>query len=99
MKKLLISGMMMLGVLILAALFDQLYIQAAKEAGQTFNFTSLTWLKPIFTLTLAAAVLGLVWFSLYYSKRSIVVSLIFSTVGLFILASLTIQVSMFWSSV
>jgi hypothetical protein len=93
MKKALILIGWMVGVLILAAWFDQAY--ASSERGTIFHLSTLMWSKVIFTLILATTVVGLAWFGLLRGERNKVVATIFLAIGLLALFSSTLYGSNF----
>jgi hypothetical protein len=95
MQKALIVMTWGLGVLILAIVFDVIYQQMRQEAGSTFNFTPLILPGLGFRLVIAAAVLGLALFVLFYTERSIAISLVFIVTGAAVLPLMTLPLSIY----
>jgi hypothetical protein len=90
----LISIVWMIGIVILAAWFDQRY--ASMERGAVYRPHTIMWVRAVFTMIISAAVIWLAWFAVFNGERNKIVAVTFLATGLLFLVAPLI-LSYFWS--
>jgi hypothetical protein len=80
----------MLGIVMLAAWFDQRY--ASMERGAIYRPRTIMWVRAVSTMVIAAAVIWLAWFAVFNGERNKIVAATFLATGLlFLLAPLILS--------